>query len=338
MTDPPARPRRRRVLGVLFGVVVALAASEVFLRVTHLGVHTVRVGDYHFVRCANAPNCWTFDPAHPPELVWDGDPYGRLPPGARMTYEINAAGLRGPLPDPSRPAVLMVGDSFVFGEGVAYRDTFTARIERALSTRLSPPPALVDAGIPGYGSVHEAARLPEWLARFGPRAVVLTFLPNDAIPLDQSIARGDDLLNVDQEPPTSYLWRLVSNVLTRSARDREVEAWYRDYYTGSRSAYWDEARAAIVDMAKRSAQSGAKFGVTIFPILHRVKEQPFAEIHALVARTCRDIGVPCLDLGPVFAHETDRDLWVHPTDHHPDAYAHGIAAKAMTPFVESLLR
>jgi hypothetical protein len=38
------------------------------------------------------------------------------------------------------------------------------------------------------------------------------------------------------------------------------------------------------------------------------------------------------------AREPDRALWVHPTDHHPDARAHELAAEAIAPFVESLLR
>jgi hypothetical protein len=50
------------------------------------------------------------------------------------------------------------------------------------------------------------------------------------------------------------------------------------------------------------------------------------------------MGAPVLDLTAALAREPDHALWVHPADHHPDARAHELAAEAIAPFVESLLR
>lgn len=335
MVDTPPR-RGLRVVAALAGLVVAVLATEIVLRATHWGVLEPRQGDYHFLAREGA-GFWVADPKNPPEHQWDGDPYGRLPPGARMTYPLNSHGLRGPEPDPARPKLLMVGDSFTFGEGVAEQDTFAARVERSLAPGFSPPPQMIAAAVPGYGSENEAARLPEWLGEFTPRAVVVVYVPNDPIPLDEELDH-EDLMTVGATESGPYVLRLVRGALGRSAANRAVEDWYGSFYFGAHRERWDAARAALAGMKRRTTAAGAKFGVVIFPLLHRLDERPFAKIHDAVAAACAEMGAPVLDLTAVLAREPDHALWVHPTDHHPDARAHELAAEAISPFVESLLR
>jgi hypothetical protein len=153
------------------------------------------------------------------------------------------------------------------------------------------------------------------------------------------VDRGEDLLRSgDENAPKLYLARLLSNVLSRADGDRATEEWYLSYYFGERREYWERTKRDLADMKARSVKAGAKFGVVMFPLLHRLAERPFAEIHRALAAACQDLDVPLLDLTDVLAEPPEQSLWVHPTDHHPDALANEIAAKAMTPFVEGLLK
>jgi len=339
MADTPSRNRgARRVVAVTVGLLVAALAAELVLRATHWGVWGPRVDDYHILRRADA-SYWIFDPNEPTTHKWDGDPYGRLPPGATMTYALNSWGLRGAEPEAGRPKIFFVGDSFTFGEGVAVEDTFPVRVERALAGRMSPPPQSINAGVPGYGSREEAERLPGWLGDFKPRVVVLVYIPNDPIPLDQSFSRGDDLLMWGRANPSPfYLVRLLSSVLHRTESDRATEDWYLSYYYGERRENWERTRKELAEMKAASEKAGARFGVAYFPLLHRLKDGPFAKIEETVAERCREIGAPFLDLTPSLAREPEQSLWVHPADHHPDARANEIAAEALAPFVAELLR
>lgn len=331
------QPRRRvRVLAVALGVLAAALVGEIALAVTHWGVWEPRQADYHFVK-RSADAFWVADPKHPPEHVWDGDPYDCLPTGARMTYPLNSRGLRGPEPDVFRPKVLFVGDSFTFGEGVAYEDTFTALVERKLASAGGPQPQAICAGVPGYGTAEEAARLPDFLRDHAPKAVVVVYVPNDPIPLDEELDR-EDLLVAGSPGGGPRLFRLISGALRRGGGDRAVERWYDSYYFGERAARWEAAKTALEDMRRRSEAAGASFAVVIFPLLHRLAERPFARIHATVAAACAEGGVPVLDLTQALSVRRERDLWVHPTDHHPNARAHELAASAISPLVESLLR
>jgi lysophospholipase L1-like esterase len=333
----PTPPRRRmRVLAVVLGVAAAAGLAEIVLRVTHWGVWEPRQADYHFVK-REGDAYWVADPRHPPEHVWDGDPYESLPPGARMTYPLNSGGLRGPEPDPFRPKLLFVGDSFTFGEGVAYEDTFVARAEKALLPASTPPLQAIDAGVPGYGTVEEAARLPELLRQYAPRAVVVVFVPNDPIPLDEEIDR-EDLLVAGPGAGGSRVLRLVAGAWRSAGSDRAVLDWYHSYYFGARAVRWADARRALDDMRRRCADAHVPFGVVVFPILHQLADRPFRRIHAAVAAECGAMGVPLVDLTDAMTGPPERELWVHPTDHHPNARAHAVAARAIVPFVESLLR
>lgn len=332
--DRPPRRLASRLLLAAAGVLVAAVLAEIALRVTHWGVYEPRSADYYF---QTGPGFWTFDRSMPPEHTWDRDPYGRLPPGAKLTYALNSYGLRGRDPVPGRPNVLFVGDSFTFGEGVRDGEPFVDVVGQALGTRMTPAPQTVNAGVPGYGSVQEAARLPSLLEAFRPRAVVVVYVPNDPVPVDDSIDRND-LLAVPVDAPALRIVRLARAVLGHETANRDVEQWYESYYFGGRRAEWDRARDALAAMKRASEAAGARFGVVHFPLIHRLSERPLRRIEETVAAACRAMGAPYLDLTPVLAREPDRALWLHPTDHHPDPLAHRIAADAIAPFVEALLR
>jgi hypothetical protein len=213
----------------------------------------------------------------------------------------------------------------------------SARVERSLASKFTPPPQAIAAAVPGYGTEHEAARLPEWIRQFRPRAIVVVFVPNDPIPLDEDVER-EDFMNIGANESGPYVLRLLRGTFGRESANRAVEEWYLSFYDGPRRAEWEEARAQLAGMKRDATAAGARFGVVIFPVLHRLAERPFARIHEAVTAACAEMGAPVLDLTPVLAREPDEALWVHPADHHPDARAHELAAEAMSPFVESLLR
>jgi len=196
----------------------------------------------------------------------------------------------------------------------------------------------VNAGVPGYGTREEAARLPQLLERFQPKAVLVVFAPNDAIPLPDCFEQ--EVFILDGRPRSAQpvgLPALLSRILGRSEAEAKVREWQLSYYTGSRREQWGATRAALVAMQKEAAARNAKFGVALFPHLSRIAERPYAPIHDLVAATCKEIGVPYVDLSPALEGFADWELWVHPTDHHPSPRAHAAAAEALQPFVASLL-
>jgi lysophospholipase L1-like esterase len=186
--------------------------------------------------------------------------------------------------------------------------------------------------------VDEAARLPTLLDRFAPRAVLVVFVPNDATTLRDDDPAADLVRARARNDPPLRLVALAQAALGRAARDRAAEETTLAPYTGADRSRWEAARLALVAMRDAATARGARFGVAYFPYLYRVGDERLAPIRDAVAATCAEAGAPFLDITTAFRGERDRALWVHPTDQHPNPRAHELAARAMVPFVEGLLR
>jgi lysophospholipase L1-like esterase len=144
-------------------------------------------------------------------------PYARaevVGPEFAVDYRIDAHGLRDqadhPLPKPEGTTrILVLGDSFAFGSGNAYQESWPALLEDRLAAdgyRVD----VVKAGVPGYDTRTEALYLESVFADFDPDLVLLTFLPNDLFtnrPIDSAgrnldgeefpvVARGDKRSNL----------------------------------------------------------------------------------------------------------------------------------------------
>jgi lysophospholipase L1-like esterase len=79
--------------------------------------------------------------------------------------------------------VLGLGDSFTYGVGVAFEDTYLSRLERMLNARAGTHPRaeVIKTGIPRYFPEPERILLERYGAQFQPDVIVVGFLPNDVI-------------------------------------------------------------------------------------------------------------------------------------------------------------
>lgn len=99
-----------------------------------------------------------------------------------MDVRTNALGLRDGEWDPDAASactrVLFLGDSFVFGYGVNVEDRFDTRLARLLEgeDRLY---RLINAGVPGWGTIQETRFAQNHFGVFLPDILVLAFCGND---------------------------------------------------------------------------------------------------------------------------------------------------------------
>lgn len=90
--------------------------------------------------------------------------------GLRMDHEVDVT-------DRAR-RVLLVGDSFTFGEGLDVEHNFASLLQGRFDADGSAV-EVINAGVGGWGTLQEAQYVRDHLRDFRPRAVVLTFCGND---------------------------------------------------------------------------------------------------------------------------------------------------------------
>ncbi len=85
-------------------------------------------------------------------------------------------GIRVPRPDSQlesmKPSVLFIGDSFTFGHGLSYEESFVGKFD-ALS---EVPYQMINLGVQGYGSDQALLSLKRYLNKFNAKVVVYTFI------------------------------------------------------------------------------------------------------------------------------------------------------------------
>jgi lysophospholipase L1-like esterase len=100
------------------------------------------------------------------------------------TFKTNSLGLRGPERPFAKPAgtkrVVVIGDSFVAGYGVADEDVFTAKLEGMLTESVRSKTEVINLGRTGSSTIRELDLYTMIGRRFEPDVVVLAyFLGND---------------------------------------------------------------------------------------------------------------------------------------------------------------
>ncbi len=259
-----------------------------------------------------------------------------------VAYHRNSLGLRGGevsrQPQQGILRIAVVGDSFVFGEGVQADGTLPVQMNQ----RLGPRYEVLNLGQVGASTEQEMAQAYSAVENLNARRILLVFLLND-IGQTRVLAAQQDYIN--------------DLIIFRDAHlaKREVNAWYKGHlrlldFVGSRFQMRKVEQETIgwyndcYDKSKNSANlmqlegyfhelsvlPRCRVALVLYPLIEGFEgDYPFAKIHEQVGDMADRAGLPVLDLAPSFSGLKSSGLWVHPADHHPNRRAQGIAAKSI---------
>jgi hypothetical protein len=287
------------------------------------------------------------------KVTYATNPRGYFDSDNSVLFTMNSLALRGEeiaaVKPPATYRILGLGDSFTLGVGVKDDDTFLHRLQLALNAGPPRPEhfEVLNAGVAGYNTRDEVVYLERRWLSLDPDLVLIVFYINDAYD-DAAILNMGQGLAIRDEPSTlghySFLYDLVQHTWRKRQESKDLEAYYHQVYftdaqnflthPGEFKMDWTVSRAALEHAAQLTRERNIKFGVVMFPELYRLKGgYPFLPVHALVRETCERAGVPFLDLLDTFRGQDDASLWVHPSDHHPNERAHGLAEGAIEQFI-----
>jgi len=264
-----------------------------------------------------------------------------------VEYRREIEGVRGPritqFPAEGVVRVAGIGDSFAYGEGVSFTDSLFAQMQELAGARAE----IVNVAESGADFDLDVEQVGWAFDQLSCTRALVVFVANDVGLSEELRGRNErvfDLINVraahlsgdDARPWWARFSRLGELVDQRRQMDAITErtiANYRDAYDPDlNGAALDELEEQFRGLATRPEGPVA---LVLYPLMFRLGDYPLAAEHERVARMAHEAGLPVLDLAPTFAAEDERELWVHPVDHHPNPRAHAIAARAIVDWLES---
>ena len=263
----------------------------------------------------------------------------------------NSLGLRGPAylerKAPGVTRILLLGDSFTFGSGVAEDDSIWAsRLERALRAdglRVE----ILNGGAAGLLTDSWVSLLERVKDSFQPDLILAVFFLRDGtklglarhffVPIRQQIVEKNQRSRLYRH---LYLFRWMRDALDRR---RIGESYSRNLiraYVGDsvETEEWRAAQANLRHIQMTGRQIGAPVGLVVFPALIELDAPayPFQQVVDVIGAFGDSLGLPTLHLLPFFRGRDATTLWVSALDQHPNAQGHAIAASALLPFVHKL--
>ncbi len=263
----------------------------------------------------------------------------------------DAEGFRIALDGPPRselPEVLVLGDSFTFGQGASYEDSFVGMLNEPQTHRY------VNTGVGGYGPVQYDALFRHLVERSGHRpsaVLVVTFMGNDFQDCvwNQDHAVVDGILGGEVSlrawvKRNFHLYRLVSNAYHRLAPRGRIDRYPRDMLY--RPEAWQEDELLVAARPKYdqafqslSAQAealGVPLLVAIIPTRETVDalrgEHELAGDPRLPAsyakKTFARHGISTIDLTPILVAHDSRKTYLQ-FDGHLTPVGHRLVADAV---------
>jgi lysophospholipase L1-like esterase len=267
-----------------------------------------------------------------------------------VEYRYNSLGFRDAEIGPKREGVrrvLVLGDSFTEGQGVAESDAYPRVLERLLDAQKAGGWEVRNCGRRGADFPKLYERF-EALLSLSPDVVVYGMVLNDADQSPEFRARQrylDDWIldrrhEAEGAPPAPPLFRLLAFVADRVERlrvGRETTRWYHEMYGEPNREGWDRTQRFLRIMNRTMQRRGGALLVAQWPLLVGLQgTYPFAEPTAAIARACDDAGIRRVDLLEVLRGRPESSLWVSPIDRHPNELAHKLAAEALARVVREL--
>ncbi len=288
--------------------------------------------------------------------------------GAAIPLRINSLGLRGPRISGVKPRgvqrILFLGDSVVFGPGLAENETVPYRLGLRLGGRVE----VVNAGVPGMSLKDEAGLLEEIVEKADPDHVLLGFYLNDSVRsiiLTEeygdlgdfwagTVTRGRKTSAVFNRAWEGWLSRRLVKTYKlneewgrlfeegewrndRAAYDRIVKLASDDFGAAWRDDSWPAIEKEMGRLKKICEENGAGLSVVVFPVSVQAYSRVGDDLPQRRVRTiAAKLGLPMFDLLPAIKQARDQPIFYDQCHFTP--MGADLAATSMAPWLDVTLR
>jgi hypothetical protein len=253
-----------------------------------------------------------------------------------VDVDINSKGLRereiAYERSPSVLRIMMLGDSFTEGWGVPFDQTFSKRIERLYASR-GIEAEVINAGVGNYNTIMEVNYFLDEGHKYRPDIVVLNYIANDAEPVPPH-PRPNPLLAACHA--CAFLLGRFDVLLREASVRPDWEDYYLNLYGDGDAKGWLDAKASIGKLAEYAKSHHIKLLISYLPELHELRRDPLHKIAELVREAAGENGADFVNVQPELRDQDPVQLWVSPSDPHPNAFANELIAKALFRKLETM--
>ncbi len=313
--------------------------------------HTYPV-QFAFIRQDNGDLIYLNTPSQRIRFIYDGNPRGYFGKDNEVDHITNSSGFRGGEFSTKKPEntfrVAFLGDSFTFGEGVHFADTYPEQTSCILNQKYAGSGVRFESynfGVGGYNTSQELYLLRNIALKTKPDAVVLKYDVSEAESRLYRIGQKTGQVirtprwyeepgNILKSPPDKFVYksrllRLAWQALQNQRQNKLMVAYYKSIFEG-KSPGWQESRRALREIIGTCRENGISCYVVYFPPLYKLNAgHPFKHIGQKVKKEAEGNGASFIDLFGPLKNRNAAALWVHPADHHPNEIVNRIAAQAI---------
>jgi lysophospholipase L1-like esterase len=240
--------------------------------------------------------------------------------------------------DPDRFRIMVVGDSFTYGDGIDAFWTYPEQLERALAPDFRVE--VLNLGVDGYASEDVLNVVRRFLPELKPDLVVYGVCLND-------------FLESGTYQTEHYLFplpgKLKNKLLKRSRVARQVEEWYGALLRslGLRPDFYSELLADFDTRRRRFGRDVAALNAFVTerglpPVIAMVLDQspqldgPGRQLALAAEEQLRAAGIDTVDSGAFYRRFNGRNFNVSRWEAHPNEAAHAIWASMLARKIRKL--
>jgi lysophospholipase L1-like esterase len=259
---------------------------------------------------------------------------------------------------------MVVGDSFTFGQGVNLEDTYSKHLERLINDQ-GTTSEVINCGVIGYGMWQYLEVLRRKVIPYKPDLVILGIFIDD---IATSISPHKNMENLPGTNPfakdasdlinRSYLWNFFENWNTifetkyryrrgyeylKGIEERKKATgpahpetnWHKIMYGKlPKQTYLDFAQT-LDEFVRTCERANIQVLIALIPDAAQLHEPERQAVNHFVAKTCREIGVPFVDVTKRLEKEEDpRTLYLFPFDAHTSPKGHRLIAESIFKQIE----
>ncbi len=345
----------------LLGIVLALCAGEAILHVLQLPkfykAHSEPIR-FILLKSQRGEVIHTNYPSKKINFIYDGNPRGYFNAENVVEHSINSQGFRGKefslKKEKNTIRMAFLGDSFTLGEGVHFSDIYSQQTAKILSSKHEKQQRSFESlnfGVGGYNLKDSLDMFRNFVLKYNPDILVLGLGINDVErPLfyegnkeglilrhvrEKKTQEGIGMAPAPKTFPYQFrLSQLIWHILDQKKRSEKTIQYYSSLYSKENQSL-ENNLDALKELLQLCRKRDVPCFILFFPLLHSLNDNhPFLYIHSRWRYEALQHQGNFVDLFPRLKGKRAQDLWVHPTDHHPNEIVHGIAADVL---VEEML-